>query len=161
MKQNFVRVYLNRDTKLNLETGQLSKDWIAPIYMFFVPSPLIEYVEGQHCHAFRCLAKHCKHKSRGIQRYLDTGDARSTGNLRKHAKKCWGNDVVVLADKAKCYDPGHAFAHNTNSDYPHSSFRYPPPNMSPTYPTNPDPRKEVLCRRIASFPICLPVITDH
>jgi hypothetical protein len=89
------------DTKLNLETGWLSKDWMAPIYVFFVPSPLIEYVEGRCCHAFQCLAKHCKHKSQGVRRYLDTGDARSTGNLRKHAKKCWGNDVVASANKVK------------------------------------------------------------
>jgi hypothetical protein len=32
---------------------------------------------------------------------LDTGDAKSTGNLRKHAKKYWGDEVVTSADKAK------------------------------------------------------------
>jgi hypothetical protein len=32
---------------------------------------------------------------------LDTSDAKSTGNLRKHAKKCWGDEVVTLDDKAK------------------------------------------------------------
>jgi hypothetical protein len=58
-------------------------------------------VEGRRCHAFQCLAKHCKQKTRSIQRYLDTGDAKSTGNLRKHAKKCWGDEVVASADKAK------------------------------------------------------------
>jgi hypothetical protein len=76
-------------------------DWIAPIYAFFKPMPLIEYVDGRRCHAFQCLAKHCKQKSRSIRRYLDTGDAKSTGNLRKHAKKCWGDEIVALADKAK------------------------------------------------------------
>jgi hypothetical protein len=31
---------------------------------------------------------------------LDKGDAKSTSNMRKHAKKCWGDDVVASADKA-------------------------------------------------------------
>jgi hypothetical protein len=63
--------------------------------------PLIDYVEGRRCHAFQCLAKICKQKSRSVRRYLDTGDAKSTSNLRKHAKKCWGDAVVASADKAK------------------------------------------------------------
>lgn len=32
---------------------------------------------------------------------MDKGDAKSTSNMRKHAKKCWGEDVVTSADKAK------------------------------------------------------------
>jgi hypothetical protein len=46
------------------------------------------------------MAKACKHKSRGVRRFLDKGDAKSTSNMRKHAKKCWGDDVVASADKA-------------------------------------------------------------
>jgi hypothetical protein len=80
---------------------RMSKDWEAPIYAFFGPEPLIEHVEGRRCHAFQCLAKHCKQKSRSVRRYLDTSDAKSTSNLRKHAKKCWGNEIVATADKAK------------------------------------------------------------
>ena len=79
----------------------MSKDWEAPIYAFFGPEPLVEHVEGRRCHAFQCLAKHCKQKSRSVRRYLDTSDAKSTGNLRKHAKKCWGTEIVATADKAK------------------------------------------------------------
>jgi hypothetical protein len=30
----------------------------------------------------------------------DTGDAKSTSNIHKHAKKCWSADVVAAADKA-------------------------------------------------------------
>jgi hypothetical protein len=41
---------------------------------------------------------------RGVRRFLDTGDARSTGNLRKHARKCWGEDVVTAADNARNAD---------------------------------------------------------
>ena len=36
----------------------------------------------------------CKYKCR---RYLDKGDANSTGNLRKHVKTCWGGDVLKAA----------------------------------------------------------------
>ena len=46
------------------------------------------------------MAKTCKYKSRGVRRFLDKGDAKSTGNMRKHAKRCWGDDVVTAADKA-------------------------------------------------------------
>jgi hypothetical protein len=33
-----------------------------------------------------------------VRRYLDTGDARSTSSLRRHAKICWGEDAVSAAD---------------------------------------------------------------
>jgi hypothetical protein len=42
----------------------------------------------------------CKHKSQGIWRFLDKADVKSTSNMQKHAKKCWGDDVVASADKA-------------------------------------------------------------
>jgi hypothetical protein len=37
---------------------------------------------------------------RGVRRFLDTGDAKSTSNMCKHAKKCWSADVVAATDKA-------------------------------------------------------------
>jgi len=40
------------------------------------------------------------HKLRGVRRYLDKGDAKSTSNMRKHTKKCWGPDIITSADKA-------------------------------------------------------------
>ena len=30
-----------------------------------------------------------------------TGDAKSTSNLRKHAKICWGEEAVAAADKTR------------------------------------------------------------
>ncbi|KAA1479968.1 hypothetical protein DENSPDRAFT_746310, partial [Dentipellis sp. KUC8613] len=48
-------------------------------------------------HTFTCLAKGC---NKDIHRYLDTTDAQSTSNMRKHATKCWGNAVVAAADSA-------------------------------------------------------------
>ena len=35
-----------------------------------------------------------------MRRYLDTSDAKSTGNMRKHARKCWGDETVASADSA-------------------------------------------------------------
>jgi hypothetical protein len=36
-----------------------------------------------------------------VRRYLDTSDAKSTSNLRKHAKICWGEETVVAADQTR------------------------------------------------------------
>ncbi|KAH8978784.1 hypothetical protein EDB86DRAFT_2769716, partial [Lactarius hatsudake] len=33
--------------------------------------------------------------------YLDTCDAKSMGNLQKHAKGCWRDEVVAAADATK------------------------------------------------------------
>ena len=82
------------------------KEWNSPIYVFFEPTPSIEYIKGHHVHVFECSAKHCKGKGNGrmVHRYLDTTDAKSTGNLRKHAKVCWGEETVAAADKTRDID---------------------------------------------------------
>jgi hypothetical protein len=36
-----------------------------------------------------------------VCRYLDTTDAKLTSNLRKHAKICWGEDVVATANETR------------------------------------------------------------
>ena len=36
-----------------------------------------------------------------MNRFFDKGDVSSTSNLRKHAKHCWGDDVVRSADETK------------------------------------------------------------
>jgi hypothetical protein len=60
-------------------------------------------IKGRHVHVFECNAKHCKGKGNGrmVCQYLDTGDAKSTSNLRKHAKGCWGDEVVAAADDTR------------------------------------------------------------
>ncbi len=65
--------------------------------------PSIEYIKGRRVHVFECAATHCKGKGNGrfVRRYLDTGDAKSSGNLRKHAKGCWGEEAVAAADNTK------------------------------------------------------------
>jgi len=42
-----------------------------------------------------------KGNGRIMRRYLDTGDAKSTSNLHKHMKICWGEDTVAAADGTK------------------------------------------------------------
>jgi hypothetical protein len=82
---------------------KLSKDWVSPIYVFFKPTPTIEYIKERRVHVFECTAPNCKGKSNGrkVRRYLDTTDAKSTSNLRKHAKICWGEEPVAAADATK------------------------------------------------------------
>ena len=71
--------------------------------MFFKTTPAIEYINGRRVHVFECAAKGCKGRGNGryVRRYLDTCDAKSTSNLRKHAKICWTDALVALADKTK------------------------------------------------------------
>jgi hypothetical protein len=65
--------------------------------------PSIEYIKERRVHVFECAAKRCMGKGNGrmVRRYLDTGDAKSTSNLRKHAKVCWGEEAVAAADKTR------------------------------------------------------------
>ncbi|KAH7904263.1 hypothetical protein BJ138DRAFT_967579, partial [Hygrophoropsis aurantiaca] len=73
---------------------RLSKKWTSPIYGFYHPVPEIEYVGSRRCHTFQCASRRCSYKCR---RFLDTCDANSTGNLRKHARICWGEDALKAA----------------------------------------------------------------
>ena len=88
-------------TLIEFNTERLMKDWNSPVYAFFHPTPQIVEVDGRHAHDFKCQAKRCKNK---VRRYLDKGDARSTGNMRKHVRSCWGNEVLKAADQAKDAD---------------------------------------------------------
>jgi hypothetical protein len=81
-----------------LITVRQMKEWTSPIYAFFEPKPLVEEQNGRRSHLFKCASRSCKTT---IRRYLDTKDARSTGNMRKHARKCWGDEPVSAADDAK------------------------------------------------------------
>ena len=88
--------------KINTHLDRLSKEWTAPIYAFFHATPLVKYVSGCRIHTFQCLAKNCRAKNgREVRCYLDTSDRKSTSNLRKHVKVCWGSDQVAAADSTK------------------------------------------------------------
>jgi len=62
-----------------------------------------EYIKDCRVHVFECGATHCMGKGNGrmVCRYLDTGDTKSTSNLRKHAKICWGEVAVAAADNMR------------------------------------------------------------
>ncbi|KAG2339806.1 hypothetical protein BDR05DRAFT_891115, partial [Suillus weaverae] len=76
----------------------LMNDWNLPVYAFFDPTPQIIKIDGCRTHNFKCQAKRCKIK---VRWYLDKGDARLTGNMWKHVRPCWGDEVLKAADQAK------------------------------------------------------------
>lgn len=58
-------------------------------------------IDGRRAHEFRCTATNCKGRGKNpriVRRYLDTSDRNSTGNLRKHARLCWGDEILQGAD---------------------------------------------------------------
>ena len=81
-----------------MPTEWLKREWNSLIYAFFPPTPAVEYVGGHCSHVFKCTVKGC---NKTVCRFLDKGDARSTGNLCKHMKKCWGEDVLHQVFEAK------------------------------------------------------------
>jgi len=62
---------------------------------------MIQIIKGRRCHIFRCSGTSCKY---ACQRFLDTTDANSTGNLQKHIKSCWGDEALAAADDAASMD---------------------------------------------------------
>jgi hypothetical protein len=95
----------------------LSKDWDAPIYTFFKPTPAIEYIDHHKAHVFECAAHNCQGRSRFVRWYLDTGDVKSTSNLRRHAKGCWGEETMSAADDAQdAKSAREALGHNKKLD---------------------------------------------
>ncbi|KIK76816.1 hypothetical protein PAXRUDRAFT_168183, partial [Paxillus rubicundulus Ve08.2h10] len=76
----------------------LKKEWVSPVYAFFNPTLAIINVDGHHAHMFKCSACGCKAK---VHRYLDKKDACSAGNMRKHVKSCWGDEMLEATDTAK------------------------------------------------------------
>ncbi|KAI0763407.1 hypothetical protein BC629DRAFT_1272715, partial [Irpex lacteus] len=78
---------------------RLQDNWTAVIYVFYKPKVSIVNVDGRRAHRFYCAGLGCK---ASVQRYLDTPDATSTGNLRKHVRKCskWGEEALDIAEEA-------------------------------------------------------------
>src|SRR6202042_3983526 len=78
-------------------TERLAKKWTSPIYAFFEPTPVIEYVNGHRSHVFKCAGWSCK---KTVRWFLDKKDSTSTSNMRKHVKSCWGEDALKAAMEA-------------------------------------------------------------
>src|SRR5713226_5730610 len=79
--------------------------WTLVVQTFFKPTTNINYNDWCKMDEFTCLQKHCHQK---IVRYLDTKDAQSTGNMRRHVKKCWGEGVLTVAESAKDANKAHS-----------------------------------------------------
>ncbi|KAG1720835.1 hypothetical protein EDB19DRAFT_1898408 [Suillus lakei] len=60
--------------------------------------PSIEYTGSCCAHVFKYMAKgYWQH----VHHYLNKGDAKSTSNMVKHIKSCWGNIAYEAAQEAK------------------------------------------------------------
>lgn len=71
----------------------MRKGWDAPVYAFYSEDVDAIEIGGRRIHVFACTI--CQKK---VNRYLDSGDARSTSNLRKHVAKCRGDEALASAD---------------------------------------------------------------
>ena len=85
--------------KLTLCTERMMRKWTTPIYAFYHPVPAAGYIKDKKgkerpAHTFKCYNRGC---TQTINRYLDTMDRSSTGNLLRHAKSCWGDEAVDIA----------------------------------------------------------------
>lgn len=76
---------------------RLRKDWTAPVYGFYAAEVQTRKdANGRTAHVFACTNCKCK---KTVIRYLDKSDAKSTSNLRKHVRSCWGEDALKAADQ--------------------------------------------------------------
>ena len=78
----------------HMTAARIQSKWTSIYYGFFSTEVEIEFVDGRCSHVFACAKENCKIK---VRRYLDTGDATSTSNLRGHVVKCWGKEVIARA----------------------------------------------------------------
>jgi len=83
---------------LNYSLERLKKTWRSSVYGFFKSKVEIGRENGRKFHLFRCAARKCKGNSI-VWRYLDSKDRAATSNLKSHANKCFGADVVNAATK--------------------------------------------------------------
>ena len=59
-------------------------------------------MNDHRAHVFECAAGKCRGKhGRDVCQFLDTGDAKSTSGLGRHAKNCWGDEAVAAADSTQ------------------------------------------------------------
>jgi hypothetical protein len=72
-------------------------NWRSPIYGFFKMKVKIGYEKGRKYHFFKCAAKWCKANVKGIRCYQDSKDHAATSNLKTHATKCFGADIIDAA----------------------------------------------------------------
>lgn len=103
LKPNWVHSIIFIKAKLIVSPVEyLSEDLNAPIYVFFRKVPWVEYVNDCWVHVFECAAGKCRGKNRqDVHQFLDTGDAKSTSGLCRHAENCWGDEAVAAVDSTQ------------------------------------------------------------
>lgn len=75
--------------------GEMGRTWTSYIYGFFNKEAAFNTENGRPYVEFTCLAKICRAKGgRGVRRFLDTKDRGSTGNMKRHAERCFGIETV-------------------------------------------------------------------
>lgn len=76
-------------------TAHLSETWTVPVYALFRPVPeILHDPKGRCAHGFYCKITGC---NKIVRQYLDTADPKSTTNLYKHVKVCWGEEAYKAA----------------------------------------------------------------
>jgi hypothetical protein len=99
--------------QLTFPLDHLISTWTSSAYAFFDPRPTINTHHDRCCLEFVCGTPQCKGQGnkkerRIVRRYLDPKVSKdgkvkvdnSTGNLYKHARKCWGEETVAKAVEA-------------------------------------------------------------
>ncbi|KAI9449207.1 hypothetical protein BJY52DRAFT_1097936, partial [Lactarius psammicola] len=94
---------------------RLSKNWDAPVYVFYKSTPKVEYFNNRKAHVFECAASPCCLKTRFVRRFLYTGDTSSTSDLRRHARVCWGDEALAAADQTRDVKTAREALRNHNS----------------------------------------------
>ena len=76
-------------------------------------------------------------------RWLDKGDARSTSNLRKHVKRCWGDEVLGASDGLKAGLAREAVASYVRSGSITAAFKRLNKSGKKTYSARQHTKKEI------------------
>ena len=68
------------------------------MYAFLQAEVSVRYDEGHKYYFFKCASGKCKRKGqKGVHHYLDLKDRAATSNLKSHAVRCFGQDLVESA----------------------------------------------------------------
>ena len=83
---------------LTCSPARLKENWHSPVYQFFQSDVTAGYDNGRKYHFFKCATTRCRNKGiHGVRRYQDSKDCGATSNLKSHAIRCFGKDVVAAA----------------------------------------------------------------
>jgi hypothetical protein len=93
---------MSTTTLLRTPIAKQKKSWTSTYYGFFDDNVKIRYTDEKWKYlVFTCIHPRC-HQT--IKHFTDTGDASSTGALKKHVEescKCWGPGVKEVVAEAK------------------------------------------------------------